>query len=134
MLASSALADCSAAFPIYILLLGLRWLPPFPPPPPRSPLQDNLRVLASSALADCSAAFPADILLLGLSRSLEACKLPRTRLTVLEYACQHIGHGEKVVMRHHHSPLNRLQGVLLCCPTLCRCQVSCQCVLVSSAP
>ena len=134
MLASSALADCSAALPIYILLLGIRWASPFAPAPPLSAPQDNLRVLASSALADCSAAFPADILLLGLLRSLEACKLPRTRLTVLEYACQHIGHGEKVVMRHHHSPLKCLQGVLFCCPTLYRCQVSCQCVLVLSAP
>ena len=38
-------------------------------------------------------AYPGDALLAGLVRSLDACKLPRVRLAILEYAASHLGRG-----------------------------------------
>ncbi|GAX84118.1 hypothetical protein CEUSTIGMA_g11541.t1, partial [Chlamydomonas eustigma] len=68
-----------------------RWMPPLfqRTVDPR----DSTRALATTILADCSQSYSADVLLSGLTRSLDACKLPRVKTAVLEYACCHIGQG-----------------------------------------
>ena len=62
-------------------------------PPIMCPRCSPLDPPALSLLADMALAYPGDALLAGLVRSLDACKLPRVRLAILEYAASHLGRG-----------------------------------------